>query len=112
MTTILVARIILGAGALGYLVAFVVVARLRLWMGRNKGRGWPRILMNTFVFLLLLLTLLFAISFAGNFGLVRHLPYPERVALAYGTVGAISLAPWGLTFALWLWWRAERGGGG
>jgi hypothetical protein len=100
---------ILSLGALGYCVAFVLVARLRWWLGR-RGRGWPRILLNSLVFLLLLLALLFLISLANNLGLTRHLPYDERLAISFGAAIALTVAPWGLVLALWLWWRKERGG--
>lgn len=104
------ARIILGIGAVGYPVAFALVACLRWWLGR-RGQGWPRILLNTLVCLLLLLALLYGISLASSFGLVRQLPFAGRVALSYGTAGALSLAPWGLALALWWWWRQEWGAG-
>ena len=111
MSTHTAARLILGAGALGYLVAFTMVARLRLWLGR-RGQGWPAILLNTLVFLLLLLALLFLVSFSNNFGLLHRLPYGERVAISFGTAGALTLAPWGLVFALWLWRRRAAQGEG
>ena len=103
------ALVILSAGAVGYLVAFAMVVRLRVWLGR-RGAGWPRILLNSLVFLLLLLLLLFLISLANNLGLTRQLPYNERIVISFGAATALTVAPWGLVFALWLWRRkAERG---
>ena len=104
----LIALVILSAGALGYLVAFALVAQLRLWLGRRG--GWPAILLNALVFLILMLALLFSISLASNLGLLRHLPVPVRIGIAYGSTAALSVAPWGLAWALLLWWRkTERG---
>jgi hypothetical protein len=103
------AIVILSAGAVGYLVAFGMVVRLRLWLGR-RGAGWPKILLNSLVFLLLLLALLFVVSLANNLRLTRHLPYAERLLISFGAAIALTLAPWVLVFALWLWRRqAERG---
>jgi hypothetical protein len=102
------ALVILSAGALGYPVAFAMVAQLRLWLGRRG--GWPAILLNALVFLILMLALLFSISLASNLGLLRHLPVPARLGIAYGTAGALSIAPWGLALALFLWRReTDRG---
>ena len=106
------ALVILGLGALGYAIAFVFVARLRWWMWRRRrGQGWPNILLNAIIFLLLLLFLLFAVSLANTLGLTRQLPFSEKVAIAFLTAGALGIAPWGLIWALWLWWRRQIVGG-
>ena len=102
---------LLVAGVAGYVLAFALVFRLQRWL-RGRGAGWPRLLIGTLARLLALLALLFALSLLGRFSAVRHWPLALRLALSYGTVLALVVAPWAFVWSLHHWRRAaERAAG-
>lgn len=105
MTTLqLLVHTILIVGTAGYPVAFVLVLRLRRWLG-DAGSGWIRVTMNGLLWLLAVLAVLFGLSLASHLGLLRGAGRGWAVALSVGTVGAMALAPWGLVLGLHIWRR-------
>lgn len=88
------------AGGPGYLVAAVMVLAMRFWLG-SKGRGWPRILVNSLLLFLVLLSLVYALTFLNALlPASRERREWSRVILAVG----LSLAPYFVVFTLGPWW--------
>lgn len=94
------AQVILWAGMLGYVVSLVLLWRFRRWMG-NRGQGWPRILLSTLLWLVLLLAVLYANSIVAQLDL---LPRSVRLPLNFFMGIALAIAPWALVVALYKWW--------
>lgn len=93
-------------GGPGYLIAAVMVLAMRLWLG-TRGRGWPRILVNSLLLFLVLLSLVYALTFFNAL-----LPPSQvrrdwsRITLAVG----LSLAPYFVVFTLGPWWLGTTRG--
>ena len=99
----IVAQVILWAGMLGYVVSLILLWRFRTWMG-NRGQGWPRILLSTLLWLVLLLAVLYLNSIVAQLDL---LPRPARLPLNFFMGIALAIAPWALVAALWRWWPKD-----
>lgn len=97
------ALVILGAGALGYLVSLVLLWRFRRWMG-DRGQGWPRTLLTAMLVREFLLASLYAASLLLSLALV---PRPARLTVSFVMGIALAVAPWGLVVALSRWWPRE-----
>lgn len=103
-------RCILGVGAVGYPIAFLGVFWLRRWLG-VAGRGWVRVTLNALIFLLAVLAVLMGLSLGSSYGWFSKLSLNQGLAISFGTIGALALAPWVLVAALALWlWRTVRAG--
>ena len=96
-----VAFIILFAGATGYIVAIVLLLAFRRWMG-HRGEGWPRILLNA------LLALVIFLGFLYFDNLLRQLDLNEnrtvRLSLSFFEAAVLMVIPWALAVAVWRWW--------
>jgi apolipoprotein N-acyltransferase len=93
------------AGGPGYLVAAVMVLGLRVWIGqRTKGlvsARWIGIVINSLLLFLLLLSLVYALTFLNALlPPSRERRDWSRAALAI----LLSLAPYFVVFTLGPWW--------
>lgn len=95
------ALVILTAGSIGYLLAFLILWRFRAWMG-GRGAGWPRLLLSTLLALMGLLGGLYAASLLMSLGLV---PRPMRLAVSFANGIALAVVPWVVVGGLAKWWR-------
>lgn len=96
----LVAFAILAFGLIGYVLCLILLWRFRTWMG-GRGSGWPRILLSTLIWLVVLLGLLYLNSLIATLDLI---PRSVRLPLNFFMGIALAVAPWALVVALWRWW--------
>lgn len=95
------ATVILLVGASGYCLAIYLLFAFRFWMAR-RGEGWPRILLNTLLALVTLLTVLYFDSLLRQVGLNED--RRVRLVLSFSEGIALMIAPWVLVVAIWRWW--------
>jgi hypothetical protein len=93
---------ILIVGMLGYAVSIGLLWRFRAWMG-GRGQGWPRILLDTLLALVVLLALLYLISLIATLGVLNR---TARISLNFVMGLSLAIAPWTLAVALLRWWPA------